>query len=183
MKVLFTERLLLEPLVVAHAAAMFPVLAELELYRHLDYGPPPSLDHLRNVYEKLEARRSPDGSQQWLNWILRQPGGPPIGCVQATILSNRSAYVAYMLAREHWGRGYALEGTRAMVEHLTSEYRVATFMAVVEVDNARSIALLQRLSFDPASAGTSRSEDLSATERLYVRSLEHAGLTAAATYS
>lgn len=52
--------------------------------------------------------------------------------------------VAYMLAREHWGRGYAAEAARACrdwaFEHLGAD-RVVSFIAV---DNAPSIAVAQR---------------------------------------
>ena len=74
MDTLFTADLTLEPLVAGHAEAMFELLSAPDLYRYLDYGPPPSLDHLRGVYEDLEARVSPDGSQLWLNWVIRPRG-------------------------------------------------------------------------------------------------------------
>ena len=44
MRELTTPRTTLEPLVAAHAQAMFPLLADAALYRWLDDAPPPSLD-------------------------------------------------------------------------------------------------------------------------------------------
>ena len=70
MQTLHTERPRLEPLRRAHAPAMFPLLQDPTIYTHLDHGPPPSLEHLEGVYTRLEARRSPDGREQWLNWIV-----------------------------------------------------------------------------------------------------------------
>ena len=43
MRELRAGELLLEPLRVAHAEAMFKVLREPRLYRYLDYPPPPSV--------------------------------------------------------------------------------------------------------------------------------------------
>ena len=48
MQALSAAGLLLEPLTVAHAGEMFTLLSDPELYRHLDHGPPPSLQHLRD---------------------------------------------------------------------------------------------------------------------------------------
>ena len=167
MDTLFTTDLTLEPLVAGHAEAMYEVLREPELYRYLDYGPPPSLEHLRGVYQELEARVSPDGSQLWLNWVVRPRGGAPVGFVQATV-SGADAWVAYVIAREHWGRGYAIHATRAVVDHLRATCGVIRFLATVEAGNARSIRLLLRLGFRAATEAEVLERGLSATERLFV---------------
>ena len=167
MDTLFTTDLTLEPLVAGHAEAMFDLLSEPELYRYLDFGPPPSLDHLRGVYEELEARVSPGGSQLWLNWVVRPRGGAPVGFVQATV-SGVDAWVAYVLAREYWGRGYAFCATQAVIDHLRVTCGVIRFLAVVEAGNERSTRLLRRLGFRAATEAEVRDRELSATERLFV---------------
>ena len=112
MQTLAAGELILEPLVVGHAEAMFKVLTEPELYRYLDYPSPPSIEHLRTVYAGAEARKSPDGSQLWLNWVVRRPGQPPVGYVQATVTAEASAWVGYVFSTEHWGRGYATQAPK-----------------------------------------------------------------------
>jgi [ribosomal protein S5]-alanine N-acetyltransferase len=66
MRLLLTERLILEPLRVHHADALFHVLADPAIYTH-EGQPPVSLDALRARYGRLEARVSSDGAEQWLN--------------------------------------------------------------------------------------------------------------------
>ena len=61
MQTITVAKLVLEPLTVADADTMFGVLSDPQIYRYLDYGPPPSVEHLREVYTKLESRKSPDG--------------------------------------------------------------------------------------------------------------------------
>jgi RimJ/RimL family protein N-acetyltransferase len=160
-----TSDLVLEPLTAGHAEAMFEVLRDPELYAYLDYGPPPSAEHLRGVYEELEARVSPDGSQLWLNWVIRPRGGPPVGFVQATVTGG-DAWVAYVLARESWGRGYAFQATRAVVDHLRAGCGVTRFLATVDAGNERSIRLLLRLGFRVATGAEARAQEIAATERL-----------------
>ena len=169
MDALSTTELLLEPLVAAHAEAMFEVLVEPELYRHLDYPPPPSVEHLRGLYTRLESRRSPDGSQHWLNWVVRRPGQSPMGYVQATIDPDRTAWLGFVFSSRHWGRGYALQASQAVLEHLASVFGVARACATVEAENQRSVRLLERLGLHPATEPELQGHDLSPTERLFVR--------------
>ena len=128
---------------------MFEVLSDRAIYQYLDYPPPASVEYLRGVYLRLEARRSPDGSEAWLNWVIRPHDQPLAGYVQATVAPDRSAYVAYVLASKYWGRGYAQCAMQAMLEHLVSTYNVDRYLATVEVENQRSIRLLERLGFHP----------------------------------
>jgi RimJ/RimL family protein N-acetyltransferase len=168
MRALEAGDLVLEPLAVGHADAMYEVLSDPALYRYLDYGPPPSVEHLRSVYARLETRRSPDGSQLWLNWVVRPKDGPPLGYVQATVAANHTAWIAYVFSSRHWGRGHGTLATRAVVDHLASDYEVTLFLATVEAENERSIRLLERLGFHPATPQEAAIQALSATERLFV---------------
>jgi ribosomal-protein-alanine N-acetyltransferase len=161
--------LVLEPLEARHAEAMFEVLKDAELYSYLDYPPPPSAEHLRKVYARLEERKSPDGADHWLNWVVIPPQSAPIGFVQSTVMRDGTAWIAYVFARSHGGRGLATQATRAVLGHLEESYAARRFLASVEAANARSIRLLERLRFRPATADELREHKLTATERLYVR--------------
>lgn len=169
MQTIATPELALEPLGVSHAEMMFELLSDPAIYRYLDYAPPSSVEHLRGVYAQLEARRSPDGVEAWLNWVIRPHGHSLVGYVQATVNSNRGAYVAYVLASKHWGHGYAQKAMQPMLEHLASAYGVDHCLATVEAQNQRSIRLLERLGFRLAGAHEVQDHHLSLTERLYVR--------------
>jgi ribosomal-protein-alanine N-acetyltransferase len=175
MERLTTARLVLEPLAVADADAMFDVLADPTLYRYLDYPPPPSREHVRGVYARLAARQSPDGSQHWLNWIARTQEGVPIGFVQATVLPDRSAWVAYLVSSAYQGHGYATEAVRAMLEHLVESYGVECFVATVEARHMRSIGVLERLGFRQACGGELDGHELTTSELLFVRTAKHGG--------
>src|SRR5687767_16038082 len=97
----------LEPLGPQHAEAMYAVMADAALYRHLDYGPPASAEYLRELYARL-ARGAPEGSGQvWINWAILEDG-VPVGYVQSTVVpAKREAWIAYVLGTKHQGRGHA----------------------------------------------------------------------------
>lgn len=170
MQALATPRLALEPLVAAHADALYPVLADARQLAYLDHGPPASLEALRERYRRLESRCSADGSEQWLNWALRRgEGGDVIGYVQATVLPGRRAWVAYEVGHAWWGCGYASEATRAMVEHLGAQYGVTRWLATVDRRNERSWRLLERLGFQRAADDEAAALGVQAGDWLYRR--------------
>lgn len=166
-----TARLSLEPLAPQHAAEMFPLLLDPAIYRYLDYGPPASVEALYDLYMRLQAGRSDDGSEVWLNWLLRLHAGhrKAIGYVQATVTPGSQAFVGYVVASSHWSHGYAAEAMTAMLEHLSTAHPVPVIRAVVEIDNARSIALLQRLGFQAVAFDQAGTSGLASSERLYAR--------------
>ena len=175
MQTIATPTLTLEPLLAGHAEAMFEVLSDPMVYQYLDYPPPASAEYLRGVYARLETRRSPDGSQAWLNWVIRPRDQPLVGYVQATVTSDRSAYVAYVLGSKFWGHGYAQRSMQAILEHLASTYGVERCLASVEVENERSIRLLERLGFQLMEMHDLHGHQLSATERMFTRSMAPKG--------
>jgi [ribosomal protein S5]-alanine N-acetyltransferase len=160
----------LQPLGAEHAEALFPVLADPTLYVHLDHGPPASAARLAEVYRQLEARRSPDGQEYWLNWAVfaLQPT-TPMGFVQASVLADGRAWVAYVLGTAHQGKGHAGEALGLMLEHLFQALGVHQAMATVERENARSIALLKRQGFSLATGDALHGHDLTESEQLWLR--------------
>jgi RimJ/RimL family protein N-acetyltransferase len=164
-----TPRLVLEPQTVAHAAEMHPLLADPALYRH-ENEPPPSVDWLRERFARLESRRSGDGREEWLNWVLRlREGGALVGYVQATVRADGSATIAYVLGSPHWGRGLATEAVRGMIDALAAHHGVHTLRAVLKRSNEPSLRLLQRLGFVPATPEEEQRREVEPDERLLWR--------------
>jgi RimJ/RimL family protein N-acetyltransferase len=129
---------------------MFTVLSDPAIYE-FENAPPIDEEWLRKRYERLESRGSGDGTQQWLNWVIRLPSGNLAGYVQATILPDRTAYIAYELNSQYWRQGIGSSAVSAMLQELHDQYGVATFVAVLKAKNYRSEALLLMLGFVPAS--------------------------------
>ncbi|MDH4289088.1 MAG: GNAT family N-acetyltransferase [Aquincola sp.] len=140
----------LEPLVEAHADEMFGVLSDPAIYE-FENEPPPSQAWLAQRYARLESRESTDGTQRWLNWVVRLPAGELAGYVQATVLPSGTALIAYELASRFWHRGIGRCAVQAMIEELASTYGVRLCAAVFKAANHRSVGLLHRLGFTPAS--------------------------------
>jgi [ribosomal protein S5]-alanine N-acetyltransferase len=160
--------LTLEPQVRAHADQMFVVLGDPAIYEH-ENEPPVSVDWLRDRFAGLESRSSPDGTQQWLNWVIRLPGGELAGYLQASVYRDAHAAIAYVLASQHWGKGIASRGVQAMIGELRGRYGVQRLTAVLKASNVRSLRLLERLGFVPGSPQQFIESGAEADELLMVR--------------
>ena len=146
--VLHTPRLRLEPQGLQHAEGLFPLLLDPRLYEHIPQEPPQSLAALRERLDRLSARRSPDGDELWLNWVMCDArDGAYVGRVQATVRADRPAYLAYEVFPAQWHRGYASEGCTRVMRWLVDELHVGGFVAEVDALNAASLRLLERLGF------------------------------------
>ena len=113
-----TDRLDLEPLAVAHAAELAPLLDDAALHEFTG-GTPLSGTARAARYARLATRRSPGGDQLWGNWVIRvRATGAAAGTVQATLPAAGPAEVAWVVARAAQGRGYAGEAARSLVTML-----------------------------------------------------------------
>lgn len=162
-------RFRLIPQVAAHADEMFALLDDPALHEH-EGEPPESLEWLRERFARLESRRSADGSEEWLNWVVQLPSGELIGYVQATVSASGQADLAYVLGRRHWGRGLASRAVTLMIAELVAHHAVTALSAVLKRSNARSLRLLERLGFTPAPAALERERGIEPDERLMLRS-------------
>ena len=157
MRVVTVRGLTLEPQFASHAAAMFDVLSDPVIYEY-ENEPPASVVALRRRFTRLESRRSPDGAQQWLNWVIRLHTGDLAGYVQATVHPDGRAALAYVLASRHWGKGIAARSVHAMIGELRERHGVGECFAILKAANFRSGRLLQRLGFVPAAPGAASVE-------------------------
>ncbi len=178
MRTLAAPGLLLEPLVAAHARDMFAVLADPAIYE-FENSAPPSQAWLQERYQRLERRGPADGSESWLNWVVRLDAGELAGYVQATVLPGRTALIGYELNSRHWRQGIGGRAVAAMLNELHGGYGVHQVVAVLKQANHRSMALLQKLGFVPADEGLCLRYRDEADERVMVR--QHLGAAVAAT--
>ena len=143
-----TPRLLLEPILPAHAPVLYESMQEERLYQFIPQDPPDPLEALTDRYDFLSARRSPDGREAWLNWAVRErDSGDYAGTLEATV-HDRKATIAYMVFVPYQRRGYAAEACGRLLEHLFEDYLVNMVAAEIDTRNAASIALVESLGFE-----------------------------------
>lgn len=140
---LLGSRIELEPLRVEHAHEMAALLDDPALHTFIG-GQPETLSQLQEKYRRQVAGRSPDGSQLWLNWVVRRrDDGRAVGTVQATVTNGTSpgngptAEMAWVVASAYQGRGYAREAAQVLVAWLRSQ-GARTVLAFVHPEHQAS---------------------------------------------
>jgi RimJ/RimL family protein N-acetyltransferase len=144
-----SARLSLTPLAVADADEMVGVLSGTALYTFTG-GSPPGLVELRARYAALATGRSPDGREEWRNWILRrEPDRAAVGYVQATIVDGGTrAEIAWVVGLNWQRQGFAAEAARALVAWLDAR-GVTVIQAHIHPDHAASAAVARRAGLVP----------------------------------
>lgn len=146
-------------------------MCDEQLYEFIDDEPPANDGALRSRFEKWAIGKSPDGSEVWQNWAVWVCDfAHYVGTVQATVKSDSSAELGFLLFRNAWGKGYAREAAAAVIAHLREHHAVSQFEARVDPRNLRSIRLLHALDLERADTPTAtvRIRDISADEVQYV---------------
>ncbi|MDQ6741195.1 MAG: GNAT family N-acetyltransferase [Actinomycetota bacterium] len=132
---------------------MVAVLSGPSLYRFTG-GEPPTEDALSQRYTAQSVGHSPEGDQVWLNWIVRdRETGAALGFVQATVSvqpEESVADVAWVIAADQQGNGYAVEAAAGMLRWL-SEQGTVYLQAHIHPGNAASRAVAQKLDFVPTN--------------------------------
>lgn len=111
-------------------------------------------------------RYEPDEDTSWLIFEHEPPRWRHPGLIEAEL--------TYALGYEHWGRGYATEAGKAMIEYGFNELGIARIVNSVMGSNAHSINLMRRLGFrlqknlsakydPPAVVGILENERITAT--------------------
>ena len=144
---LVSERLDLEPLRIDHAAEAATAFGDQRLHRYTG-GSPATEQQLRARYARQVAGAPPDGSQVWLNWMLRLRGtGQLVGTVQATVTGD-AAVVAWVVAADQQGKGFASEAAAAMTAWLR-QHGVRRVVAHIHPDHEASVRVARALGLSP----------------------------------
>ena len=127
------ERTVLVALRASDADELAGLLGEDELRSWLRAD---DVSELRDRFAGWESRRSPDGDELWLNWIVREQSDQrAVGWVQATV-RGASASVAYALLPAERGAGAASDAVRALVRWLRD--RLAVTVVTAEIDESKA---------------------------------------------
>jgi RimJ/RimL family protein N-acetyltransferase len=170
-----SKNLYFEPLTVAHADDLFPILTTPSVLAFIDpTGKPPTLEELRTEYA---ARASGPlklitPAEAWFNMAiyLKADSSRAIGRLEATRYGEWGE-VAYLLGEAWWGKGLAFEAMCWWHDYLEAIVSPTQWWATVHPANQRSIQLLIRLKYeevDPNRRPKLQSYD--SGDRCFVRS-------------
>jgi RimJ/RimL family protein N-acetyltransferase len=144
-----TARLRLEPWAPAHAGLLARLSAMPEVMRYVGAGVPWS----EAEAEALSARVLVHWRTHGFGWraaVERSTGGA-VGLIAIDLarevpeLADDDHEIGWWLDPSVWGRGYAIEGGRAIVEEAFTRLRAPSVVARVQPENAASLGVAAAL--------------------------------------
>ncbi|MGH3153187.1 MAG: GNAT family N-acetyltransferase [Streptosporangiaceae bacterium] len=145
--VLVTERLLLRPVTAADHAALQAHWSAPDVRRFLFDGAMLSPAEISEAIEDSGRDFAAAGYGLWL--IHEQDRTDLTGTVGLRPLGDLGLEIFYSLAPASWGKGYATEAARAVVEHALGPLGLPEVLAEVDAGNAASVAVIERLGMTP----------------------------------
>lgn len=145
MTILQTPRLLLRELTDADHEALYEMHLDPRMNRFLGGPPPPRETYWRQVRETWPAYYARHGFGLWAT-VRREDGRllGRCGLLSQEIDGERQVEVAYALAPEFRGRGYAAEAARASRDHAFRTLEVPHVISLILPDNTASIRVAER---------------------------------------
>lgn len=143
-----TPRLLLEPLLGAHAEALFAAMQDPRLYRWISALPPPSREALEQRWDAASRHVCTADGTMNLDWAVRRVSdGLYVGKLDAEIQrDNVATNIGYLLFVPFWNQGYATEAVRGVATHLEL-LGVVEQRALVTLGNDASERVLVKAGF------------------------------------
>jgi [ribosomal protein S5]-alanine N-acetyltransferase len=160
--ILRTERLVLCPVTADDHAVLLAHWAAPEVRRFLFDG---AILSGAEITEAIEASTRDFGRAGYGLWLIHQKGGTDlvgtdlvgtdlvgtdlVGTAGLRPLEDLGLEIFYSLAPGSWGRGYATEAARAVLDHALGPLGLPEVLAEVDEGNTASTAVIERLGMTP----------------------------------
>lgn len=152
-----TERLLLRAYTRDDAPEIARLLNDTEMARFLMVTPHPFVEFDARQLVQAAWRRLTAGRGFDLLVTVKGGGGKPVGSVGIGLHDEgQRAELGFWIGRDYWGRGYATEAARRMVDFSTKTLGVTRLTGTVAADNKGSLAVLAKLGFTETGRGEKR---------------------------
>jgi len=138
---LFTSRLLLRRPVLSDAEAMFACGSDPEVARYADW---PLATSIERTIERIRGAAGRWESCEEYRWVLTLPGTDQTVGAISLFVNGHAAEFGFLVHRRHWGRGYATEAARAVVDWAISQPSVWRVWATCDCENIASVRVLEK---------------------------------------
>ncbi|MBL7937914.1 MAG: GNAT family N-acetyltransferase [Flavobacteriales bacterium] len=145
--VLTTERLVLRALEPSDAWRVFAMRSDVQVMEHVNRPLATSLADAEALIDLITQRGAAGDSVQW---AMTLPGNDAfVGIIGFWRIEKEHQYgeLGYMLAREHWGNGYASEAIAALIPFGFGPLGLHRIEAITRPQNAASIRALEKNGF------------------------------------
>jgi RimJ/RimL family protein N-acetyltransferase len=149
--VLETERLILRAPCFKDAEAIAALVNDRRIAQNTARIPHPY--GLADAQAFLTAANANGGE---IVFLICAPSGGIVGCCGIARLDGETPEIGYWLGVPFWGKGYATEAARAVIDHAFGDLDYDTLLAGARVSNPASRRVLQKCGFQWTGVGLYR---------------------------
>lgn len=163
-----TERLILRPLTVDDAEAVFEWAGDERVAKYMIYSRHTDIGVTKQWLSSLETL---ENEYSW--GYVRKSDGKLIGSGSIRYRTDeRSWSFGYNFRHDCWNMGYATEATKRMIEYVRREHNAARFVSEHAVDNPASGRVMEKCGLHFAEYGEYTKLDGSQTLKCKIYKLE-----------
>jgi [ribosomal protein S5]-alanine N-acetyltransferase len=146
-----TPRLILREVWDSDENDMFEMDSDPEVHKYIQNNPIKSIEQIRNIISRFKKQYEDNNigiltvtdkiTGECLGWT-------GIKFVNQSVNNHINFYeLGYRFKRKHWGKGYAMEAAKAVVDYVFTELNAETIFAQTDVKNISSKKVLENLGF------------------------------------
>jgi ribosomal-protein-alanine N-acetyltransferase len=146
-----TDRLRLRSIEEDDADRLFEIYGDAETMRHVGRTGRPVVD-IAAAQRAVETLRGNEAAHGFSLWALDERGGDPlVGVAGLAIVEGVGPDIeaAYILRRDRWGRGYATEALRAVLEIGHGQLGLERIVALAYLENDASRRVMEKAGMQP----------------------------------
>jgi RimJ/RimL family protein N-acetyltransferase/catechol 2,3-dioxygenase-like lactoylglutathione lyase family enzyme len=141
--VLKTERLVLRPIRMSDAHALFPLFSDPDTMQHWSHAP---LTRIEEMQTRV-AHNLPPQSKSGFSFAITKDGERALGWINFYNENHGIAGLGYILAPNERGQGLVSEAVEAMLAHGFKTLKLHRVYLDIDPQNTRSIAVAERAGF------------------------------------
>ena len=138
-----TERLRIREFKQSDLDAVYEYSGDSDVVRYMPFGPN-TLEQAQGFLERVMANQYEENRVNYEMAVILKENNVLIGGCRINKVDKIKAHIGYIFNKKHWGKGYATEVTRALVDFGFKELGVHRIYATTDVDNIASKRVLEK---------------------------------------
>ncbi|WP_316794825.1 GNAT family N-acetyltransferase [Pedobacter agri] len=149
MIIIETERLILRELEETDVEGMFTLDSDAQVHQFLGNKPVSTINQSKADIKFIRAQYIENGIGRWA--VIEKESNQFVGWSGLKLIKENINYhcnyydIGYRFISKFWGKGYATESARAVLEYGFSTLKLNEIIGIADVENQASINVLEKL--------------------------------------
>lgn len=147
-----TQRLIIREIELTDVDDFFEMDSDPEVHKYILQTPVKSKDEIAEIIKMLRQQYKDNGIARWA--VTDKVSGEMLGWCGIKYFTDelnghQNFYEhGYRFKQKHWGKGYATESSKAVLDWAFANLNTDTIYAITDLGNAGSIHVLTKLRFE-----------------------------------